>query len=259
MQRTQQDESECPTHVERSGARNEPERSALVLKYAPIVKLLANRMAMRLPPNVSVDDLVSAGRVGLLDAIEKFDPRRDVQLKTYAEFRIRGAILDELRGMDWLPRSVRRMVRQMEEATKKVEQRLSRPADVAEVAKEMGVDLDMYHAMLDHTQNTEVLSLDECVENRSDDSTSKRSYQALISGEDNPLNHVITRELTGIMAQEIKSLSEKEQLVLSLYYYEGLTLREIGEVIGLTESRICQIHTQAITTLRSRFKSYLEP
>ena len=237
----------------------ELERSALVAKYAPLVKLLAGRMAMRLPSSVSVDDLVSAGSVGLLDAIEKFDPAKDVQLKTYAEFRIRGAILDELRSMDRLPRSARKMARQIEQTTVAVERRLNRPADDAEIAEEMGVDLDVYYNMLDSARDVDVLSLDECIESHHHDCGPKRPYESLISGDDNPFDQVVTQELKHVITDEIKTLSEKEQLIISLYYYDGLTLREIGEVIGLTESRVSQIHSKAVSRLRSRFASFLRP
>jgi RNA polymerase sigma factor for flagellar operon FliA len=234
-----------------------PDRNALVAQFVPLVKMLANRMAMRLPPSVSVDDLISAGSLGLLDAIDKYDPGKDTQLKTYAEFRIRGAILDELRSLDRLPRSARKTARRMEQATAAAEQRLSRPAEGMEVAAEMDVDLDTYYTMLDSAREVDVVSLDDCLDRRYDDSRSGRSFESLISGDDNPFDRVVNEELKKVMADEIRSLSEKEQMVISLYHYEGLTLKEIGEVIGLTESRVCQIQTKAITRLRSRFASYI--
>jgi RNA polymerase sigma factor for flagellar operon FliA len=232
-------------------------RNALATQYAPLVRLLANRVAMRLPPSVAVDDLVGAGNVGLLDAIDKFDPRKDVQLKTYAEFRIRGAILDELRSMDWLPRSVRKTARHIERAASEVERRVSRPADGPEIAEELGVDLDTYYDMTGLARDVDVLSLDEVVENHGNDAVCRRSYESLISGDDNPFDHVLTHQLKQALAKEIKALAERDQLVISLYYHEGLTLREIGEVIGLTESRVSQIHSKAVKKLRSKFKSYL--
>ncbi|MBW1895514.1 MAG: FliA/WhiG family RNA polymerase sigma factor [Deltaproteobacteria bacterium] len=258
MKRIQTNDDLQQADFQGSKAQEEAARSALVAQHAPLVKLLANRMAMRLPPSVSVDDLISAGSVGLLDAIDKYDPGRDAQLKTYAEFRIKGAILDELRSMDRLPRSARKMARQMEQATMAVEQKLSRPAHSSEIAAEMSVDMDAYYRMLDQARDVEVLSLDDCVERYHNDSGSKRSFESLISGDDNPFDRVATQELKKVMTDEIKALPEKEQMVISLYHYEGLTLREIGGVIGLTESRVSQIHTKAITKLRSRFASYLE-
>jgi len=255
MPRMQARDNYSKTTLESSGTRDEAQ-------YAPLVRFLANRIAMRLPPNVSMDDLISAGSLGLLDAIEKFDPRRDAQLKTYAEFRIKGAILDELRSMDWLPRSIRKKIREMEKVTTAVEQRLSRPAEDSEIAGQMGIDLETYYEMLDKAQDIELLSLDEYVDSHSGES-SKTSYESLIRGDDNPIDHMMTQELKeviadGIKALGIKALPEKEQMVVSLYYYDGLTLKEIGEIMGLTESRVSQIHTKTIMRLRTRFTSYFE-
>jgi RNA polymerase sigma factor for flagellar operon FliA len=258
MPRVQARDNYEETNIALSGARDAAARNALMAEYAPLVKFLANRIAMRLPPNVSLDDLISAGSLGLLDAIEKFDPRREVQLKTYAECRIKGAILDELRSMDWMPRSIRKRIREMEQATAEVEQKLRRPAGDSEIAGEMGIDLDTYYDMFDAAQDLEVLSLDAYVDGPKDHRGSERSHKALIRGDDDPVDHVMTQELKEVIAHGIKSLSEKEQLVVSLYYYDGLTLKEIGAVIGLTESRISQIHTKAAAKLRSRLRSYFE-
>ena len=257
MPRMQARDNYSKTALGSSGTRDEVERGALIAQYAPLVRFLANRIAMRLPPNVSTDDLISAGILGLLDAIEKFDPRRDAQLKTYAEFRIKGAILDELRSMDWLPRSIRKKIREMEKVTTAVEQRLSRPAEDSEIAGQMGIDLDTYYEMVDKAQDIELLSLDEYVDSHSGES-SKTSYESLIRGDDNPADHMMTQELKGVIADGIKALPEKEQMVVSLYYYDGLTLKEIGEIMGLTESRVSQIHTKTIMRLRTRFTSYFE-
>jgi RNA polymerase sigma factor for flagellar operon FliA len=257
MPRIQARENYSKTNLGSLGARDQVERGALIAKYAPLVRFLANRIAMRLPPNVSIDDLISAGSLGLLDAIEKFDPRRDAQLKTYAEFRIKGAILDELRSMDWLPRSTRKRIREMENITTSVEQRLSRPAEDSEIAGQMGIDLDAYYDMLDKAQDVEVLSLDEYVDSHRGES-SKISYKSLIRGDDNPIDHMMAQELKEVIADGIKALPEKEQMVVSLYYYDGLTLKEIGEIMGLTESRVSQIHTKTIMRLRTRFTSYFE-
>lgn len=246
------------TNLEWSGTRDEGERTALIAKYAPMVEFLANLIALRLPPNVSIDDLISAGSLGLLDAIEKFDPSRKAHLKTYAKFRIRGAILDELRNMDWMPRSIRRKIREVEQATTAVEQRLSRPAEDSEIAGQMGIDLDAYYDMLDKAQDIELLSLDEYAESYGDHSGSKTSYKNVIQGDDNPINHMMTQELKKVIVNRIKALPEKEQMVVSLYYYDGLTLKEIGKIMGLTESRVSQIHTQTIKRLRKKLRSYFK-
>ncbi|MCK4487838.1 MAG: FliA/WhiG family RNA polymerase sigma factor [Desulfobacterales bacterium] len=234
------------------------ERDALIVKYAPLVKYLANRMAIRLPPSVSVDDLISAGIIGLLDAIEKFDPSKEVQFKTYAEFRIRGAILDELRSMDWVPRSIRKKVREIENAIITAERKLNRPAEDLEIAGEIGIDLDTYYDMLDKARGIDLLSFDEYLDSHTDNFESKKSFKSLIAGDYDPIDHIMTRELKEVIADGIKVLPKKEQMVISLYYYKGLTLKEIGKVVGLTESRISQIHTKAIIRLRTRLKSYSE-
>jgi len=213
---------------------------------------------MRLPPSVSVDDLISAGIMGLLDAIEKFDPSKEVQFKTYAEFRIRGAILDELRSMDWIPRSIRKKVREMEQAIIAVERKLRRPAEDSEIAGHMGVDLDTYYDMLDKARGIDLLSFDEYVDSHKDNFESKKSFKSLIRGDYDPVDHIMSQELKEVIADGIKGLREKEQMVVSLYYYKGLTLKEIGEVMGLTESRISQIHTKAIIKLRTRLRTYSE-
>ena len=234
------------------------ERSALIAEYAPLVKYLANRMAIRLPPSVSVDDLISSGIIGLLDAIEKFDPSREVQFKTYAEFRIKGAILDELRTMDWVPRSIRKKVREIEKAVITVERKLNRPAEDSEIAEVMGIELDTYYGMLDKARGIDLLSFDEYLDSHRDNFESKKSFKSLIAGGHDTIDHIMSQELKEVIADGIKGLPKKEQMVISLYYYKGLTLKEIGEVIGLTESRISQIHTKVIIKLRTRLRSYLE-
>jgi RNA polymerase sigma factor for flagellar operon FliA len=213
---------------------------------------------MRVPPSVSLDDLTSAGILGLLDAIDRFDPSREVQFKTYAEFRIRGAMLDELRSLDWVPRSTRKKIHDMEKAIVAVQERLGRPADDLEIAEQMGIDLNTYHNILSMARGIELLSLDGYVKNDKDNSESKRSFKSLIQGDDDPRDHLMTVEVRRVVANAIKALSEKEQIVISLYYYDELTLKEIGEVIGLTESRISQIHTKAIVKLRARLRLYYE-
>jgi RNA polymerase sigma factor for flagellar operon FliA len=202
---------------------------------------------MRVPPSVSLDDLTSAGILGLLDAIDRFDPSREVQFKTYAEFRIRGAMLDELRSLDWVPRSTRKKIHDMEKAIVAVEERLGRPADDLEIAEQMGIDLNTYHNILSMARGIELLSLDGYVKNDKDNSESKRSFKSLIQGDDDPRDHLMTVEVRRVVANAIKALSEKEQIVIS-----------IGEVIGLTESRISQIHTKAIVKLRARLRLYYE-
>jgi len=237
---------------------NLKERENLIIEYAPLVKLLANRMAMRIPPSVSVDDLASAGIMGLLDAIDRFDPSRKVKFKTYAEFRIRGAMLDELRSLDWVPRSTRKKIHQMEKAIIATEGRLNRPADDSEIAKEMGVDLDTYYDILNTAKGIDLFSLDGYIKNDKDNSDSKRTFKNLIQADGNPGEQVMTFEVRQVIVEVIKMLSKKEQMVISLYYYDELTLKEIGEVMELTESRISQIHTKTIIKLRAKLRLYHE-
>ena len=233
-------------------------RDEIILEYAPLVKLLANRMAMRIPPSVSVDDLVSAGIMGLVDAIDRYDPNRDVKFKTYAEFRIRGAMLDELRSLDWVPRSTRKKIRKMEQAIQSVEARLSRPAEDTEIIEEMEISMEAYYDILNAARGVELLSLDGYVKDDKDNSDSKRTFKSLVRGNTDPDNQVLNFELKEVIVEAIKSLSKKEQMVISLYYYDELTLKEIGEVIELTESRISQIHTKAIIKMRAKLRSYYE-
>ncbi|MBW2107901.1 MAG: FliA/WhiG family RNA polymerase sigma factor [Deltaproteobacteria bacterium] len=231
-------------------------RTALIVEYAPLVKLLANRLAMRVPPSVSLDDLISAGIMGLLDAVDRFDPARQVQFKTYAEFRIRGAMLDELRSLDWVPRSTRKKIHDMEKAIMAVESRRNGPADDEEIAEEMGVDLETFYSILNMARGIELLSLDGYIKDNTNSSESKKSFKSLIRGDDDPNRHIMMSEMKEIIAEAIRSLSKKEQMVISLYYYDELTLKEIGEVLGLTESRISQIHTKAIIKMRVKLKHY---
>lgn len=255
MQKTTQTRLYANKEMKWPEVMNDVERSSLIVEYAPLVKLLANRLAMRVPPSVSLDDLTSAGIMGLLDAVDRFDPSRAVQFKTYAEFRIRGAMLDELRNLDWVPRSTRKKIHDMEKAIVAVESKTSRPANDEEIAQQMGVDLDTYYGILNMARGIELLSLDGYIKDE-DNTESKKSFKSLIQGDDDPVNRVMFSELKAVVADAIRGLSKKEQMVVSLYYYDELTLKEIGDAMGLTESRISQIHTKAIIKLRARLKQY---
>ena len=258
MQRAQVKNAYGKSSPDGGKIRNTRERNDLVVEYAPLVKFVANRIAMRVPPSVCLDDLVSAGIMGLLDAVDRFDPSRQVQFKTYAEFRIRGAMLDELRSMDWVPRSTRKKIHDMEKAITAVEGRLKRPADDSEIAEEMDLDLDTFYGIINKARGVELLSLDEYLKDDRDNSESKKTFKSLIPGNDDLGDHIMASELKRVIAESLESLSEKEQIVLSLYYYDELTLREIGEVLDLTESRISQIHTKAVIKLRPKLKSYYD-
>ncbi|MCD6138736.1 MAG: FliA/WhiG family RNA polymerase sigma factor [Deltaproteobacteria bacterium] len=255
MRTTEAKESYRKSDFRQPPAKSPAERRALIVEYAPLVKLLANRMAMRLPPNVSVDDLIGAGMMGLLDAIDKFDGSRNVQFKTYAEFRIKGAMLDELRSMDWVPRSTRAKIHSMEQAVATIEGKFGRPASDSEIAEQMGIELEAYYDILNKARGIELLSLDDYIRDENNMESSK-SFRALFQGDDDPVRQMMARELRAVIADAIKKLSDKERIVISLYYYDELTLKEIGKVLGLTESRISQIHAKAIIKLRAKLKSF---
>jgi len=226
-------------------------REELILKYAPLVKYIADRMAMRLPPNISREELVSAGTVGLLDALDKFDSGMGIKFQTYAEHRIKGSILDELRKMDWIPRSVRKDIHRIEDAITAVKSRLGRDPEDSDVAQEMGIDLDAYFKIIGKARGVGLLSFDDMMPNGF---TPRFAKQA--SNTPSPLEELNIKELKKIMSKALLALSKKEQLVMSLYYYDELTLKEIAKVLDLTESRISQIHSKAIIRLRTKLRSY---
>ena len=231
-------------------------RQELVEKYARIVKYVAGRMAIGLPHYVEFNDLVSAGLLGLIQAIDNFDHTRGIKFETYAIPRIRGAILDELRSQDWFPRSLRRKAKQLEEAYATLEARLGRPATDKEVAAELQVEVSELDGIVGEVAVATIMSLDADASNdESEQSTSLGDYIADPKAED--LEKVIAaQEMRQIIAQRMSELPEKEQLVLVLYYYEELTLKEIGEILDVTESRVCQIHTKAIMRLKGKIQRH---
>lgn len=230
-------------------------REELILEHTPMIRYVAGRIAMRLPSHVVLDDLLSAGVVGLIDAVDKFNPDVKVKFKTYAEFRIRGAILDELRAMDWVPRSVRKKSSNLEGVYKKLEQELGRPAEDEEVAATLGIDLDQLFKLLDQVKGVNLFSLDDAEGPfpTLDAETVLKAMGRQEEGED-PLVMLGLSELRKQVAAAIEGLPEKEKLVVSLYYYDELTMREIGQVLGYTESRISQMHTKAILRLKARLR-----
>ena len=228
-------------------------REDLVLKYAPLVKYISDRMAMRLPPNISREELVSAGIVGLIDALDKFDSEMGIKFQTYAEHRIKGSILDELRKMDWIPRSVRKDIHRIEDAIIAVKSRLVREPEDSEVAKEMGIDIDSYYRTISRARGVGLLSLDDIMPDGSSPRFAKQASNA-----PSPFDELKIKELKKLISKSLVSLSNKEQLVISLYYYDELTLKEIAKVLDLTESRISQIHSKAIIRLRAKLKGGLD-
>jgi RNA polymerase sigma factor for flagellar operon FliA len=233
-------------------------RGKIINEFAPLIKYIASRIAIRLPPHIDLNDLINAGVIGLIDAIEKFDASKQIKFKTYAEFRITGAILDELRSMDWVPRSVRQKARKVEDAYSRLEYNLGRPASDDEVAKEMNVDMDTFYRLLSETASVSLLSLDDLGED--DNDLSKRNLLEFIIQDDKdwPSHKIRYAEVRTMVAKAIQSLPEKERMVISLYYYDELTMKEIGHVLKFTESRVSQIHTKAILRLRSKMQKILK-
>jgi RNA polymerase sigma factor for flagellar operon FliA len=228
-------------------------RERLVVAYSPLVKYVAGRTAAGLPPHVEEADLISYGLVGLISAIERFDLSREIKFETYAITRIKGAIIDELRSMDWVPRSVRARAREIERVNAKLEHRLQRAPNDQEMADELGIPLSEFHDSLLAISHSSMAALDE-LWSVSDSSGDQVSLMDTIEdpGAPDPAKVLDVGDLKDRIAESIARLPEREKLVIALYYYENLTLREIGEVLGVTESRISQLHTKAVLRLRSR-------
>ena len=230
-------------------------REELIVHYSPLVKYVASRVATGLPASVEQADLVSYGIFGLIDAIEKFDPSREIKFETYAIPRIRGAIIDELRALDWVPRSVRFKAREVEKAYAELESKLKRAPNEIEMAEHLGVSLSELHDIVTQISFVTVAALEEVVPGGSDRGESLPLLDTIadVSAVD-PIAGLEGTETRAMLAASINSLSEREKVVITLYYFEGLTLAEIGEVLGVTESRVCQIHTKAVGQLRSHLK-----
>jgi len=230
-------------------------REQLIVHYAPLVKYVASRVATGLPANVEQADLVSYGIFGLIDALEKFDRSREIKFETYAIPRIRGAIIDELRSLDWVPRSVRFKAREVEKASTELEAKLKRAPSDAEVAEHLGVSLPELHEIVTQISFVTVTALEEVVSTGADrgESLSLLDTLADMAAAD-PSSGLEGNETRAMLSAAINSLSEREKIVITLYYFEGLTLAEIGEVLGVTESRVCQIHTKAVGLLRNNLK-----
>ncbi len=232
--------------------RNPAIRDRLVEQYAPLVKYVAGKVAVGMPHNVEFDDLVGYGVFGLFDAIEKFDPEKHVKFKTYAVTRIRGAIFDELRSIDWVPRSVRQKSREIEEAVHRLESSLGRSATDAEIAKDMGMTPKEFEKTMLKISGTSILSLNDVWYTGEDNDkvSIADSIESPVSL--NPDTIVEKGEIKRVIIEAINELPEKEKKVLVLYYYEDLTLKEIGRVLEVTESRVSQLHTKAIMRLRAK-------
>lgn len=229
-------------------------RDQLIVHYSPLVKYVAGRVAVGLPQNVDQADLVSYGLFGLIDAIDKFDPERGFKFETYAISRIKGNILDELRAIDWVPRSVRAKARQIEKAYAKLEAELHRAPSEDELATELDMTRAQLQTSLSKISFVGVVALDEFVGSSERDGGATLGDTVAAEGEA-PGDRFEVQEMRHLLSTAIDKLPERERVVLTLYYYEGLTLAQIGEVLGVTESRVCQIHTKAILQVRSRMQA----
>lgn len=228
-------------------------REQLILEYAPLVKLVAGRLSMYLGYNVEYEDLCSYGIFGLIDAIDKFDSMKEVKFETYASLRIRGSILDQIRKMDWIPRTIRQRQRQIDNAMKEIEAKTGRPATDEEIAVALGISNDEYVEMQSQMKVTQVVSLNEFMESGAEvpgEQTTQYRFET-------PEEALGKAELKQKLMEALKLLTEKEQKVVLLYYYEELTLKEIANILEVSESRVSQLHTKAIQKMKTKMGSYM--
>ncbi len=224
----------------------------LVTQHAPLVKRIAYHLLTRLPPSVLADDLIQSGMIGLLEAARHYDPAQGATFETYAGIRIRGAMLDEIRKSDWTPRSVHRKAREVAEAVRKVEHEKGRDARDHEVAEAMGLPVEEYHRILRDASGARIFSFDD------PDAVGENAEEVAGEHEAEPLHRLHDEDFQHNLARAIGGLPERERLVMSLYYEQELNLREIGAVLGVSESRVCQIHGQALTRLRARLADWMD-
>lgn len=227
------------------------DKEQCISRLAPMVKRIAHHLLAKLPACVQIDDLIQAGMIGLLDAVNRYEGSLGAQFETYAAQRIRGAMLDELRQADWAPRSLRKKMRRIEAAVAVLEQRLGRAPTEQELAEELGMSLAEYQQALFDARGAQLVYLEDFEKNEEDDSFLER-YSSEFSND--PLQELLNENLRSALIRAIDELPEREKLVMGMYYEEGLNLKEIGAVLGVSESRVCQLHTQAIARLRSRLK-----
>jgi len=234
------------------------ERNQIIMEFLPKINYIVNNLKQEnLPPTVTEDDLINTGILGLIDAINKYDPAKGVKLSTYAEIRIRGQIIDSLRKLDWIPRNIRQKARQIENAILEIEAQHGREATPEEIAEYLGMDVKEYMKYAEKISNTALISIENTV--GTDDDNKTQLWQILSINDDTPDKYVEEQELKTILSDIIKTLNDKERLVITLYYYEDLSMKEIGQVLGLTESRISQIHTRTIMKIRKLAYKYFKP
>lgn len=228
-------------------------REKLIIEYAPLVKLVAGRLSMYLGYNVEYEDLVSYGIFGLIDAIDKFDSMKEVKFETYASLRIRGSILDQIRKMDWIPRTIRQKQKQIDAAMKEIEAATGRTATDEEIAGKLGISADDYLGWQSQMKITGVVSLNEFMESGSEIPAEQHNQRRF----DEPEEVIEKAELKEVLAKALELLTEKEKKVILLYYYEDLTLKEISNILEVSESRISQLHTRALQKMKGRMKNYM--
>jgi len=231
------------------------ERNQIIESCLPMIESVAKRISARLPANIQYNDLISSAVIGLMDAIKKYDPARNNTFKTYAEFRVRGAILDALRAQDWTPRSIRDKVKKIARMIKELEQKLSRSPTDKEIAEGLNITLEEYYNMLNQTKEVNVISIDESSVFNTDD---KSSMLKLLEDNYSSLHHISRKDIQKLIKTAIKELPERQRIVLSLYYYEEFNLRKIGNILKVTESRVSQLHAQAINRLRYKLIDKIE-
>lgn len=231
--------------AERQGSL-EGDRDAILRRHLPLVRRVVQRLASRKPPHIDADDLMSWGIVGLLDAIDKYDPTKEVLFSTYAQFRIRGAVLDHLRSLDWIPRSVRQKAAAIDKATRELEATHGRAPAEEEIATHLGLTIGEYHELLSAVGEMALFSVDDFGAGGGE----VRLASETTSKDDDPARNLLHHERVRLLAEAIRRLPEREQSVISLYYQDDLTMKEVGQVLGLTESRVSQIHSQAVLRLK---------
>ena len=227
--------------------------SGMLKQYSPLVRRLAHQMMAKLPANVEIDDLIQVGMIGLNDALSRFDAAQGVQFETFATQRIRGAMLDELRGSDWASRSDRRHQRDIEAAVHRLEHRLGRAPHEAEIAAELGMKLTDYQELLTKVRGTQLVYLEDMVAETGEEDFLDRH---MVDDGANPAGMLADRQMREALVAAIENLPEREQYVMSMYYEHDMNLKEIADVLGVTESRVCQLHSQAITRLRTKLRKW---
>lgn len=244
------------TGVEAYKKVDDYEKEELIKSYLPLVRKVVHRLSGRLPKDVDVKEMLNSGIIGLVDALEKYDPKHETNFSTYAQFRIRGAILDSFRSQDWLPRSLRFKSHKIEEAYQIIEQKLGRPATDEEVAGELGLEVEELRKLLGEVGSIVMLSFEELGFGHGEERFQANEW--LASNSDDPLKSLLSTEKVSLIARALDRLPEKERLVISLYFYEELNLKEIGEILGVTESRASQIRSRALIRLKNYLRNALK-